>query len=78
MSIEKSVLEKLLKLPADKQKEVLDFVESLEKKVGATGRRRSLKGLWADLGVEVSEEDIAEARREMWGSFPARMFDWRL
>ena len=66
MSIEKSVLEKLLKLPADKQKEVLDFVETLEKKAGATCRRRSLKGLWADLGVEVSPEDIAEARREMW------------
>ena len=32
MSLEKSVLEKLLKLPVDKQKEVLDFVESLEKK----------------------------------------------
>ncbi len=49
MSIEKSVLEKLLKLPADKQKEVLDFVETLEKKAGAKGRRHSLKGLWADL-----------------------------
>jgi hypothetical protein len=34
MSIEKSVLEKLLKLPVEKQKEVLDFVESLEKKAG--------------------------------------------
>jgi mRNA-degrading endonuclease RelE of RelBE toxin-antitoxin system len=33
MSIEKSVLAKLLKLPADKQKEVLDFVETLEKKL---------------------------------------------
>jgi len=41
MSIEKSVLEKLLKLPADKQKQVLDFVESLEKKPGSP-RRRSL------------------------------------
>ena len=69
MSIEKSVLEKLLKLPLDKQKKVLDFVESLEKKAGATGRRRSLKGLWADLGVEVSPEDIAEARSEAWGDF---------
>ena len=53
MSIEKSVLEKLLKLPADKQKEVLGFVESLERKSGPTHRRQSLKGLWADLGVEV-------------------------
>jgi hypothetical protein len=70
MSIEKSVLEKLLKLPADKQKEVLDFVETLEKKGGSTRRRRSLKGLWADLGTEVSPEDIAEVRREMWGGFP--------
>jgi hypothetical protein len=65
MSIEKSVLEKLLKLPADKQKEVLDFVESLEKKGGATRRRGSLKGLWADLKTDVSPEDIAEVRREM-------------
>jgi hypothetical protein len=66
----KAVLEKLLKLTPDKQKEVLDFVETLEKNAGATRHRRSLKGLWADLGVEVSSEDIAETRREMWGGFP--------
>jgi hypothetical protein len=70
MSIEKSVLEKLLKLPADKQKEVLDFVESLEKKAVNRRSRRNLKGLWADLGVSISPEDIAEARREMWSGFP--------
>jgi hypothetical protein len=70
MSIEKSVLEKLLKLPVEKQKEVLDFVESLEREAGQRRSRRSLKGLWADLGVDISPEDIAEARREMWGGFP--------
>lgn len=70
MSIEKSVLEKLLKLPVDKQKEVLDFVETLEKKAASPRPCRSLKGLWADLGTDVSPEDIAEARREMWGGFP--------
>ena len=70
MTIEKSVLEKLHNLPADKQKEVLDFVESLEKTAGNRRSRRSLKGLWADLGVNISPEDIAEARREMWGGFP--------
>lgn len=26
-----------------------------------------LGGLWKDLDVEISEEDIAEARQEMWG-----------
>jgi hypothetical protein len=30
--------------------------------------RQSLYGLWA--GVQISEEDIDEARREMWGNFP--------
>ena len=70
MSIEKSVLGKLLKLPVDRQKEVLDFVESLEKKASQHHSRRSLKGLWADLEVNISADDIAEARREMWGGFP--------
>jgi hypothetical protein len=30
--------------------------------------RKSLRGLWR--GLDITEEDIAEARREMWGSFP--------
>ena len=29
-----------------------------------------IDGLWADLNFHVTEEDIAEARREMWGNFP--------
>lgn len=30
----------------------------------------SLYGLWKDLEVRVSAEDIDEARQEMWGNFP--------
>lgn len=67
MSIEESLLEKLEKLPAEQRREVLDFIESLEKKTAPKAPRRSLKGLWADLGVEITAADIAEARREMWG-----------
>lgn len=26
-----------------------------------------LGGLWKDLGIKITEEDIIEARREMWG-----------
>jgi hypothetical protein len=29
--------------------------------------RKSLRGLWR--GVDITAEDIAEARREMWGNF---------
>lgn len=32
--------------------------------------RKSLWGLWADLGPAPSAEEIDEARREAWGNFP--------
>jgi hypothetical protein len=70
MTIEQQVLEKLCALPPEKQKEVLDFVNSLKEKNGAKKPLRSLRGLWADLNIRITEEDIAEARREIWGNFP--------
>lgn len=30
--------------------------------------RKSLRGLWK--GLDITDEDIAEIRREMWGNFP--------
>ncbi len=70
MTIEQQVLEKLRELPPEKQREVLDFVDSLKAKDAPNAPRRSLRGLWADLNFHVTEEDIAQARREMWGNFP--------
>jgi hypothetical protein len=71
MTLEQQVLEKPRDLPTDNQKEVLDFVDFLkEKNGGAKKPRRSLRGLWADLNIHITEEDIAEARREMWGNLP--------
>ncbi len=70
MSIEELVVEKLRGLLPDQKKEVLDFVEFLEVKKTAKQPLKSLYGLWADLGAEISEKDIADARREMWGVFP--------
>ncbi len=70
MTIEKKVVEKLRELPPAKQKEVLEFVESLKSEGGTKKPLRSLEGLWAGLGITITEEDIAEARREMWGNFP--------
>jgi hypothetical protein len=70
MTIELQILEKLRDLPPEKQKEVLDFMDCLKEKNGNKKPLRSLLGLWADLNVHITEEDIAEARREMWGNFP--------
>ena len=73
MTIEEMVLEKLRGLPAEKQKEVLEFVESLKPDGSTKKPLRSLEGLLEDLNVDITEEDIAEARREMWGNFPRDM-----
>jgi uncharacterized protein DUF2281 len=68
MSIEQFILEKLRTLCPEQQLEVLDFIEFLQRRSVAKPLRRSLRGLWADLGIQISEEDIAEVRREMWGN----------
>lgn len=36
--------------------------------------RRSLWGLWADLGEAPSSEDIRQIRQEMWSTFPRTDF----
>ena len=70
MTIEQAIVEKLRVLPVEKQQEVLDFVEFLQHKSAPPRRRHSPIGLCADLNVDITEADIAEARREMWGNFP--------
>jgi Protein of unknown function (DUF2281) len=72
MTIEETIAEKVRALPPERRQEVLDFVEFLQQRVGATGKRprKSAKGLWAAFGVDLTEEDLAEARRELWGGFP--------
>jgi len=70
MTIEEKVLEKLRGLPPDKQVEVLEFLESLQPDGTVKAPLRSFEGIWEDLNIDITEEDIAEARREMWGNFP--------
>jgi hypothetical protein len=70
MTLEQAVIENLRELPPDKQQEVLDFIQFLKQKSHPKKRRRSLYGLWSNLGIEITERDIAEARQEMWGNFP--------
>ncbi|MCA6596730.1 MAG: hypothetical protein ACK6DE_01425 [Pseudanabaena sp.] len=76
MTIEQAVLENLRELPKEKQQQVLDFVTFLKQQTiaklepSSQGVRKSYKGLWADLGINITDEDIAETRQEMWGNFP--------
>lgn len=56
--------------PVDKVRLIERVAPEIEHELAFTTRtpRKSLRGLWR--GLDISEEDIAEARREMWGSFP--------
>jgi hypothetical protein len=70
MTIQEKVLDKLRELPPEKQQAVLEFVESLEENGGSMMPLKSLEGLWAKYDINITEEDIAEMRREMWCNFP--------
>lgn len=70
MTLEQSILNAVRALPPEKQAEVLKIAESLKQDTGAKRPRKSGRGLWADLGISLSAEDIDEARKEMWGNFP--------
>lgn len=68
-------LEQVVKLAAklsalDKVRLVEQVMATLENDLTAQEKkpRRSLYGIWK--GVDASDEDIAEVRREMWKNFP--------
>jgi hypothetical protein len=70
VTIPGQILIKLSGLPDEQQRKVLEFIETLEP--SPTGSRPSLYGLFQ--GIETTEEEIAEARREMWSNVPREGF----
>jgi len=71
MTLEQAILDAVRELPPDKQQELLEHAEHLrlQEKQSRTPRK-SGRGLWADLNIDLSAEDIDEARREAWKNFP--------
>jgi hypothetical protein len=56
--------------PADKARLIERIVPDIESELKAArpAPRKSLRGLWR--GLDITAEEIAEARREMWGGLP--------
>ena len=69
MTVEQ-IAQKLSALSPEKQQEVLDFAEFLQRKSQPKRPWKSLLGALAQRKVDVSEESIAEMRREAWRNFP--------
>jgi hypothetical protein len=70
MSLEQAILEAVRTLPVEKQQEVLNHAARLRDEAGGKIPFKSVKSLWADLGISLSAEDIEENRRDMWRNFP--------
>ena len=70
MTVEEKVLQSLRDLTPEKQRQVLEFIDSLRIADQVSKPLRSLEGFLAEFNVDITEEDIAQARREMWGNFP--------
>jgi hypothetical protein len=67
---EQAILEAVRALPAEKQQEVLNHATSLRHEISRKRAFRSIKGLWSDLGITLSAEEIESNQREMWKGFP--------
>jgi len=66
------VVELLRQLPPrERLRAVIRVLPELEKALPppAPEQRRSLRGLWR--GLDITDEDIDEVRREMWAHFPS-------
>ena len=72
MSLEQAILEAVRTLPAAKQQEVLNHAARLRDEAGSKIAFKSVKGLWADLGISLSAQEIEENRRDMWRNFPTQ------
>jgi hypothetical protein len=70
VSLEQAILEVVRALPPDKQNEILDHATRLRDQASDKKPMHSLKGLWADLDIRLSAEEIDAAQHEMWKNFP--------
>lgn len=68
MTSEEVLLQKFKVLPPAQQK-AIDYVDSLRKEVSGQQKRKSLKGALAHLNIKITDEDIREARNEMWRGY---------
>lgn len=77
MTVKDAVIEKLEVMPVVTQQKVLEFMESMESKEKPRTPRRSLQGIWSHLDINFTEEDLREARNEMWRGYTRDTDDQR-
>jgi hypothetical protein len=74
MSLEQAILQAVRALPYEKQQEILRHASRLREETGKRTPFRSVRGLWADLDISLSANEIEENQRQMWQTFPREDF----
>ncbi len=69
MTAEEVIFAKVKVFPPNLKEEALHFVEFLETKIQPQTARKSLKGSLSHLNIKITDEDIREARNEMWRGY---------
>lgn len=69
MISEEVLLEKIKVLPPNLKQKALDYVEALQKRAVPSQERKSYKGALAHLNIKFTEQDLREARNEMWRGY---------
>jgi hypothetical protein len=68
--IEETLIAVIKTLPTEKQQALLEFAEFLQSKTTSKAPSKSIKGLWANADINLTEEELATTRKEMWANFP--------
>ncbi len=69
MTIQERLVEKFRHLSPSDQRRLLELATRLEQPASPP-RLHNPRGMLAGLGAAVSEEDIADMRRDPWAKFP--------
>ena len=68
--IEETLIAVIKTLPTEKQQALLEFAEFLQSKTTSKFPSKSIKGLWANVDINLTEEELSTARKEMWANLP--------
>jgi hypothetical protein len=60
MSLEHDILKEVQALPPEKQREIYDHARGLRAEIAKRPPFASIEGLWADLDISLSAEEIEE------------------
>jgi hypothetical protein len=72
MTVKDEILQKVTRLPPERQREVLEFVDSLHDAgpKAAAPKRNTYCGALVGQIPDITAEEIDELRHEMWRNFP--------